>query len=78
MLTDTTPQAQRAYYAALARLTPAERVGLTMEMIASTDDLVRAGVCLRHPNATGEEFAYQFLRAKYGSELTGRVHGRPC
>lgn len=77
MLTDTTPEAQRAYCAALARLTPAERVALTMEMIASTDDLVRAGVRLRHPNATSEEFAYQFLRAKYGRELAGRVYGRP-
>lgn len=73
MPTDTTPDAQRAYYDALAHLTPAERVAVAMEMIATTDDLVRAGIRLRHPTATGDEFAYHFLRAKYGPELAGRV-----
>ena len=77
MLSDTSPAAQRIYEQAIARLTPDERVAITMEMIAVTDDLVRAGVRLRHPVATGEEFEYQFLRAKYGPELAGRVYGRP-
>ncbi len=77
MLSDTTPEAQRKYEQAFTRLTPNERVAITMEMIAVTDDLVRAGIRLRHPDATGEEFEYQFLRAKYGPELAGRVYGRP-
>jgi ketosteroid isomerase-like protein len=77
MPSDTTPAAQRVYEQAIARLTPDQRVAITMEMIAVTDDLVRAGVRLRHPEATGEEFEYQFLRAKYGAELAGRVYGRP-
>ena len=76
MLTDTTPEAQRVYEAALGRLSPAERVAMCLEMIAVTEDLVRAGVRLRYPEATGEEFAYQVLRAKYGSELAGRVYSR--
>ena len=76
MLTDTTPAAQRAYDAAIAHLTPAQRVAMVMEMISATDDLVRAGVRLRHPEATGEEFEYQLLRAKYGRELAARVYGR--
>jgi len=58
-------------------LTPDERVAITMEMIAVTDDLLRAGIRLRHPGATGEELAYELLRAKYGPELAGRVYGRP-
>lgn len=77
MLSDTTPAAQRVYEQALARLTPDERVAITMEMIAITDDLLRAGIRLRHPGAMGEEFEYQLLRAKYGPELAGRVYGRP-
>ena len=80
MLTDTTPEAQRAYDSAIGRLTPAERVAISMEMIAVTEDLLllRAGVRLRYPAATGEEFEYQVLRAKYGRELAGRVYGRPA
>lgn len=77
MHSDTTPAAQRVYEQAIARLTPDERVAITMEMIAATDDLLRAGIQLRHPGATGEELNYQLLRAKYGPELAGRVHGRP-
>jgi hypothetical protein len=76
MLTDTTAGAQRAYDSAIARLTPAERVAMSMEMIAVTDDLLRAGVRFRYPEATGEEFEYQVLRAKYGRELAGCVYGR--
>ena len=78
MLTDTSPEAQRAYHAVIARLTPAQRVEMTMEMISATDDLLRAGVRLRHPEATGEEFEYQLLRAKYGRYLAARVYGRPA
>ena len=77
MLSDTSPAAQRIYQQAIARLTPDERAGIVMEMIAVTDDLIRAGIRLRHPGAKGEEFEYQLLRAKYGPELAGRVHGRP-
>ena len=78
MLTDTTPEAQRAYDSAIGRLTPVERVAMSMEMIAVTEDLLRAGVRLRYPAATGEEFEYQVLRAKCGRELAGRVYGRPA
>ena len=77
MLSDTSPAAQRIYEQAIQRLTPDERVGIIMEMIAVTDDLLRAGILLRHPGATGEEFEYQILRAKYGAELAGRVYSRP-
>ena len=77
MLSDTSPAAQRVYEQAIARLTPDERVAITVEMIAVTDDLLRAGNRLHHPGTTGEEFEYQLLRAKYGPELAGRVYGRP-
>ena len=76
MLTDTSPAAQRLYEKAITGLTPDERIAITMEMIAVTNDLVRAGIRLRHPGVTGEEFEYQLLRAKYGPELAGRVYGR--
>ena len=77
MLRDTSPAAQLVYEKAIERLTPDERIAITMEMIAVTDDLIRAGIRLRHPAASGEEFEYLLLRAKYGPELAGRVHGRP-
>ncbi len=76
MITDTTPEAQRAYQSAIGGMTPAERVSLCMEMIAVTDELLRAGIRLRFPEACGQELEYQVLRAKYGQELAERVYGR--
>lgn len=76
MINDTTPEAQRVYESAIARMTPAERVAMCMQMIAVTDDLLRAGIRLRFPEAHGEEFDYQLLRVKYGQELANRVYGR--
>ena len=76
MLTDTTPEAQCAYETVIARMSPAERVAMCMERIAVTDELVRAGIRLRFPDARGEDFEYQVLRAKYGEELARRVYGR--
>lgn len=76
MITDTTPEAQSAYEIAIASMTPAERVSMCMEMIAVTDELVRAGIRLRYPEARGQEFEYQILRAKYGQELARQVFGR--
>jgi hypothetical protein len=77
MFTDTSSAAQLVYETAIARLTPAERVAMAMEMISVTDELVRAGVHLRFPESWGEEFEYQVLRAKYGDELARRVYARP-
>ena len=37
-----------------------------------------AGIRFRLPEARGEEFEYQVLRAKYGEELAKRVYGRPA
>jgi len=76
MITDTTPEAQSAYETAIANMTPAQRVSMCMEMIAATDELVRAGIRLRYPEARGQEFEYQMLRAKYGQELAKQVFGR--
>lgn len=75
LMTDTTPEAQSVYEIAIANMTPAERVAMCMEMIAVTDELVRAGVQLRYPKARGQEFNYQMLRAKYGQEVARQVCG---
>jgi len=76
MLTDTTLEAQYVYETAIALMTPAERVSMLLEMISVTEDLTRAGVRLRFPEAHGDEFEYQVLRAKYGPEIAKRVYGR--
>lgn len=76
MISDTTPEAQHVYETAIRGMTPAERVAMCMEMIAVTDDLLRAGIRLRFPEAGEQEFEYQLLRAKYGQELARRVYGR--
>ena len=76
MITDTTSEAQSAYEIAIASMTAAQRVSMCMEMIAVTDELVRAGIRLRYPEAQGQEFEYQILKAKYGQELAKQVYGR--
>ena len=76
MLSDTTPDAQRFYYQRLAELTPAERIAIAMELTAAADELLRAAVKRRFPEAEGEEFDYQLLRARYGPELADKVYGR--
>ncbi|MCX6605280.1 MAG: hypothetical protein NTV52_17020 [Acidobacteria bacterium] len=76
MISDTTPEAQRVYEAAIRAVTPAERVSMCMEIIAVTDGLLRAGIRLRFPEAGAEESEYQLLRAKYGKELARQVYGR--
>ena len=76
MITDTTDEAQRVYEAAIAGMTPAERAAMCREMIAVTEDLLRAGIRLRFPEAGEEEFEFQVLRAKYGQELARQVYGR--
>ena len=76
MLSDTTPDAQRVYYQTLARMTPSQRVAIAMELTAAADELLRAGVRRRFPDADGEEFLYQLLRARYGRALADKVYGR--
>lgn len=51
MLSDTTPEARRAYFDSIARLTPAERVAIALELSMLSDEMVRAGVRLRRPPA---------------------------
>ena len=76
MLSDTTTDARRFYYRTLARMSPAERVALAMDLTAAADDLLRAAVRRRFPDADGEEFLYQLLRARYGRALAQKVYGR--
>jgi hypothetical protein len=73
-LSDTTPEARRVYFDILRRMTPAERVQVAMELTAAADELLRAGVRRSHPEAQGEEFDYQVLRARYGQELADKVY----
>jgi hypothetical protein len=57
-------------------MTPAERIAVAIELSELSDQMVRAGVRLRHPEAGPEEFRYWVMRAKYGKELADRVFGR--
>ena len=76
MLSDTSPEAQRFYYDQLAAMTPEERFVTGMELTAAADELVRAAVRRRFPDARGEEFEYQVLRVRYGRTLADKVYGR--
>jgi hypothetical protein len=76
MLSDTTPEARRFYYRRLAEMSPAERMAVGMELAAAGDELVRAAVRRRFPDAEGEEFEYRVLRVRYGRALADQVYRR--
>ncbi len=76
MLSDTSPDARRVYYRRLAQMSPAERVAIAMDLTAAADELLRAAVHRRLPNAEGQEFDYQLLRARYGGALADKVYRR--
>jgi hypothetical protein len=76
MLSDTTPDAQRFYYQTLAKMSPSQRVAIAMDLTAAADELLRAAVRRRFPDADGEEFLYQLLRARYGRALADKVYCR--
>lgn len=76
MLSDTTPDARRFYYRRLAEMTPAERVEIAMQLTAAADQLLRASIGRRHPEAEGPEFEYHVLCARYGRAVADKVHPR--
>ncbi len=76
MLSDTSPEAERVYYRALAALSPAERVAIAMDLTTAADQMLRAAVRRRFPDADDDQLTYELLRARYGRSLANRVCGR--
>lgn len=73
---DTSPEAERFYFERLRQMTRTERFMVGLELTEAADQLLRAGVRRRYPEAEGEELEYQVLRARYGDELARKVYGR--
>ncbi len=73
MLSDTTTDARKVYFAALAAMTPAQRVARAMELTAAADELLRAAVRRRFPHIEGEDLTRELLRARYGSAIARQV-----
>lgn len=73
MLSDTSPEARRVYYRTLAAMTPSQRMAIGVELTVAADEMLRAAIRRRCPDAEGEEFTFQLLRARYGRAVAEQV-----
>lgn len=76
MLSDTSPEARRVYFESLALLSPAERVQIALELTEAAEQMQRAAILRRNPEATEAEVVYELVRIRYGKELADRVYRR--
>lgn len=65
---DTPPEARTAYYARLARLTPADRARKVASLGRSARALARAGIRHSRPEASSLEVEVELVARLYGRE----------
>ncbi|OHB63407.1 MAG: hypothetical protein A2Y76_13960 [Planctomycetes bacterium RBG_13_60_9] len=75
-MTDTTPEAQRVQYDIYRRMSPARKFRLICDAYEMGKQLARAGLRMRHPDATEEELWRLWARQHLGPELFEQVYGR--
>lgn len=68
-LTDTDPAVVRLIAEGYRRMTPERRLELAGEMCEAVDQLVLAGLRLRHPAADGAELRRRLAEIRLGREL---------
>ena len=72
---DTSPDAERVLIELMRRATAWRRLQLADRMSISTRELCRAGLRMRHPNASEAELRRRFADIYLGSELAAKVYG---
>jgi len=70
---DTSREVLRAQFAALRRLTPAQRLRLMDELTCLARSMAREGIRRRHPEADEAEIDARFAELVLGPELSARV-----
>jgi hypothetical protein len=70
---DTSPEALRVQFAALRRLTVAERLALMDDLTMLAQTMAREGLKQRNPGATESELDLLFSRLVLGPDLASRV-----
>lgn len=70
---DTSREALRAQFAALRRLTPAERLAMMDDLTGFVRSMTREGLRTRHPGITEAELDARFAELVLGKALAVRV-----
>ncbi len=72
-VSDTTPEALRAQFAALRRLSARERLALMDDLTGLARSMAWDGLRRRHPEASEAELQTMFAELVLGRELAARV-----
>jgi len=73
---DTSPEARARYYELLARMTPSERARKVAALGRSARELARAGIRLRHPQASASAVELELIARLYGEEVAALLAPR--
>jgi hypothetical protein len=73
MLSDTSPEAEKAQIELLRKLTVAERFARVRSLTARTVRLSKRAIARANPNLSPEEQKVRFIELHYGKELAERV-----
>jgi len=63
---DTAPEAARIQEEIFRRVTPAQRLGMALEMSESLRNIALAGICSRQPELKTQDLARELYRIMYG------------
>jgi hypothetical protein len=73
---DTSQEARVRYYELLARMTPGERARKVAALGRAARELARAGIRLRHPQATASAIELELIGRLYGDDVAARLAPR--
>lgn len=65
-LSDTTAEARAVQLEIYRRMTPGQKLALVFELIDTSEAFARAGLRLRHPDASERELTLRLAELKYG------------
>lgn len=66
---DTSPEARVAYYAMIARMSPAARARKVAALSRTVRELARAGIRRRRPDASSSEVELELVERLYGAAV---------
>ena len=70
---DTSPEARRILIELLRKKTPAEKLAMVADLVATARALAMSGLRLRHPGASPEELETRYWQLVLGPEAAGRA-----
>lgn len=72
---DTTPDAERIQLEAWRRMTPAQKLRVVSELVRASEELARAGIRARHPDADDREVELRLAALRLDRSTMIRLFG---